>query len=177
MLASVRETCEEKTATSAKWLTYSALVSLLNLTECNWECCSCGLKALGVSGLVIIRGVSLPVTQYKLNKERKRVLRKVQIIVMKGFKKHHCFHVFCLHHYCPVLIAVEMPKQTSQKILEQVMQYFLELTYWQWSLEKNLSHTTDFFLCITKFTPFINKPPNHTYSLESQTRLRFPTLS
>lgn len=35
MLASVRETCEEKTATSAKWLTYSALVSLLNLTECN----------------------------------------------------------------------------------------------------------------------------------------------
>lgn len=35
MVASVRETCEEKTATSTNLLTYSALVSLVNLTECN----------------------------------------------------------------------------------------------------------------------------------------------
>lgn len=148
MLASVRETCEEKTATSTNLLTYSALVSLLNLTECNWECCSCGLKALAVSGLVIIRGVSLPVTQYKLNKERKRVLRKVQIIVMKGFKKHHCFHVF-----------VETPKQTSQKILEQVMQYFLELTYWQWSLEK-ICLTQQISSCVSlNLPPLLTSPP------------------
>lgn len=116
MPVSARETCEKKTATRTNFLTNFALGLLVYLTECYWKCCSCGLKPLAVSGLVIMRGVSLPVSQNKVNKEKKSVLWKLEFIVLKGFKKHLCFPVFCLHRCCNVLIAVETPQQTSHKI-------------------------------------------------------------
>lgn len=116
-----------KLCTETILLTCSDLNLLMNLTEGNWECCSCGLTDLALSALIIIiiiiiRGVSLPVSQNKFNKRKWKEGRDKGVCpqlssTVNSYKKIFIFVLFwvCLHLCCLVIIAVLSPQWISQQ--------------------------------------------------------------